>query len=342
MRFLRGAFFVPVVSIALAGMGSRSAGAHGCVVAGGAITLDADADVMVHPPGEDPFGIRWVETRRLKATIPSQPDARTALRVSAAISFNATAGSLWYDLARPVDAAGGMVKLRRGARLAGVRADGGGVVGSVVMNDGSGVPGVPAETAGPVRAPCSALTVGVDHDEVDGSIPGDGTWWRTRRLPAQIELHARPDTKAPALVVAMHPNSSVPLVFARLEVRGTWMRVARPGSYTTVIGWVLASELEQTSAAPGSSGGGPRRGPGLWGEGRRTKPPYYDGPARIAAGTTIFAERGRGPWAKVETRETFKIRYDEGATWAEITEIPGVRGPEIRAYVPVSATTRQR
>ena len=342
MRFLRGALFAPAVFIALAALGSRSAEARGCVVVGGEITLDADADVTVHPPGEDPFGIRWLQTRRIKATIPSQPAAPTALRVSAAVSFNATAGALWYDLTRSVETARGMVKLPRGARLAGVHAEGNDVVGSVVMSDGSGDPGVPAETAGPVRIPCSALALGVDYDEFDGSISGDGPWWQTRRTPARVELRARPDAKASALVLAMHAGSGLPLVFARLEVRGTWMRVARTGAYANVTGWVLASELEQTSGPPGSSGGGARRGPGLWGEGRRAKPPFYEGPARIAAGTTIYAEHGRGPWAKVQTAETFKIRYDEGAKWAEITEIPGVHGPEIRAHVPVSATTRER
>ncbi len=341
MRFFGGAVLAPVAFIVLAEASPLSAEAFACVVVGGEITLDAAPDVTVHPPGEDPFGLRWLETQHIKATIPAKPGAGTLIRVRAAISFNATAASLWYDLARTVETSGGMVKLHRGARLADARAAGEDVVGALVMNDGSGVPGEPAETAAPVRVPCSALRLGVDYEDFEASISGDGTWWQTRGVPARIRLLARPDPKAAALVIAAHAGSRVPLVFARLEVRGTWMRIARAGAYAVVTGWAPIADLDQTPQAPGSDGGGPRQGPGLWGHGRRAKPPLYEGPARIAVGTTIYAEHGRGPWARVESgEELFTIRYDEGDTWAEVIEIPGVLGPEIRAYVRVSRVSR--
>jgi hypothetical protein len=55
-------------------------------------------------------------------------------------------------------------------------------------------------------------------------------------------------------------------------------------------------------------------------------------------GATIFADRGAGAWAKVEKDGLFRIRYDEGDTWAQITQLPGMNGPRIPAYVAVAAT----
>jgi hypothetical protein len=343
MTFFSGGVLAPVAFIVLTEAGPLSADAQACIVAGGEITLDADAGVTVHPPGEDPFGLRWVETEHIKATIPAKPGEGTPIRVRNAISFDATAGSLWYDVARTAQTSGGMVKLYRGARLADARATGNDVVGAVVMNDDSGVPSEPAITAAPVRVPCSAITLGVETDEFEGRIAGDGTWWQTRGFPARIELHARPDQSSAAVVVAAHAGSRVPLVFARLEVRGSWMRVGRNAAYAVITGWTPVPDLDQASRPPDGEGGGPRRGPGLWGHGRRAKPPFYEGPAHIAVGTRIYAEPGRGAWARVESGgDLFKIAYDEGATWAEVIEIPGVLGPEIRAYVPVSATRHAR
>jgi hypothetical protein len=57
----------------------------------------------------------------------------------------------------------------------------------------------------------------------------------------------------------------------------------------------------------------------------------------VAVGTTLFAGRGTGAWATVEKDAVFQIRYDEGDAWAELTNTPGVAGPEMRAYVPIAA-----
>jgi hypothetical protein len=341
MRLFSGAvlaFIVFAVAPALAAEGRACA-----VAAGGEMTLDADAGVTVHPAGHDPFVVSWLAAQKISAAIPATPGARTPIRVRGAISFSASASSLWYDVARTVETSDGLVKLHRGARLAHVRAAGDDVVGALVLNDGSGVPGEPAESAAPVRVPCAALRLGVTYEDVEPTTLGDGTWWQTRNAPARIELHARPDRSSPAVVVAAHAGSRVPLVFARVETRGTWMRIARSGAYALVTGWVPVAELDQTPQAPGSAGGGRWHGPGLGGHGRRARPALYEGPARIAAGTAVYAEPGRGAWARVEAGGgLFKVRYEKGDTWAEVIEIPGVAGPEIPAYVSVSAVRQAR
>ncbi len=266
MRFFSGAVLAAVAFIVLGETGPFSSGALACVVAGGEITLDADADVTVHPSGEESFGLRWLQTQHIEATVPVKPRARTPIRVRAAISFDASVAWLWYDVARTVETSGGMVKLHRGARLADGRALGNEVVGSVVMNDGSGVPGEPAVTAAPVRVPCSALRLGVEYDDFDGSISaGDGTWWRTRGWPARIQLHARPDPSSTALVIAAHVGSRVPLVFARLEVRGSWMRIVQTGAYAVVSGWAPVADSGSDPAAAQQRGRRPPPGAGSLG-----------------------------------------------------------------------------
>jgi hypothetical protein len=60
----------------------------------------------------------------------------------------------------------------------------------------------------------------------------------------------------------------------------------------------------------------------------------------VAVGTTIFAGKGKGAWAKVEKDAVFKVRYDEGDAWAEILTVPGLAGPEMRAFVQIAAITR--
>jgi hypothetical protein len=77
---------------------------------------------------------------------------------------------------------------------------------------------------------------------------------------------------------------------------------------------------------------------GLLGRGPRAKPYLDEGPAHIAVGATIFANRGAEAWAKVEKDGLFRIRYDEVDTWAQITRIPGMGGPRISAYGAVAAT----
>jgi hypothetical protein len=237
-----------------------------------------------------------------------------------------------------------MVKLYPGARLVDLRANGDSVVGLVVMEGCDGEMRVPGETAGPVQVPCSALTLGGDFEYVDRWPRRDGTWWQTRASPAQIRLRSQPAPKADAITVSVRQGVDCPLVFVSLDVRGSWMRIARAGSYAIVTGWAPIAELQQTTQGPSSEGMGYGfiEGPGLWGRHPR-KPPYYEGPARIDVGTTIYAGHGRGPWARVESdKEFFKITYEEGDTWARVLEIPGVVGPEIQAYVRVSATKRAR
>jgi hypothetical protein len=59
----------------------------------------------------------------------------------------------------------------------------------------------------------------------------------------------------------------------------------------------------------------------------------------VAGGTTVFAEPGVGPWAKIEKDVAFHVHYDGVETWAWI-DIPGLSGPELSAYVPIAAIKR--
>ena len=104
-------------------------------------------------------------------------------------------------------------------------------------------------------------------------------------------------------------------------------------------GWVQTATLQQIATGPSRSGCcyGSTSGAENIRRGRRPKPFFYEGPAHVAIGTTIFAARGKGAWAKVEKDSGFTVRYDEGDVWAEVTNIPGVSGRELRAYVAMTA-----
>lgn len=142
-----------------------------------------------------------------------------------------------------------------------------------------------------------------------------------------------------------HPwGESEPLTFERLAFRGGWIQVAREGFRAVASGWVPIEALERLPTAPSQTGCcyGSTEGAGFSGRGRSGKSYLYEGPAHIAVGTTIFADEGTGPWAKVEKDGVFAVRFNAEDGWAEITSIPGVASHDQPAYVPVAAITKGR
>ena len=339
MRRLSGAA-VLVSTVVITGPWSPEA--RGCTVAGEKIGFgagsDFDDDVLVRPLGGDPFRLNSVSAERVLVSLPSKHRARTRIEVHGAISFTGTTGPLPYQISRALETSQGMVKLYVGATLSQAAMDHDDVVASVELQG-------PAETLESVRVPCDALALNVRFDRSDQRlISGDGTWWRTKGQSRRIVLHARPDERAPGIVLAIRNShdGSERLSFERLAVHAGWTQVAREGFRVVAMGWVPTAALKQVATAPNRSGCcyGSSSGAGSWRRGRRPKPFFYEGPARVAVGTTIFAGRGTRAWAKVEKDAGFTVRYDEGDAWAEITNIPGVAGPELRAYVPIAAITR--
>jgi hypothetical protein len=340
MRFLVSALFTTIVAgpAAVAGLGSPVA--HACTITGENILMggdpDSDVDILVRPTGGDPFSLTSLRVAKVAATLPARPRGRTIIEVHNVLSFSATTGSLSYRVSRPLETSHGMVRLAAGATLSPVVAAGGAVRGELELRGRSEI--VPS-----VEIPCDALTLNVPPKPSDDRlIIGDGTWWQTKGERHRFTLRAGPDEGAARLVLTIRDPTthSDRLFFERVEQRGTWIRVAREGFLAVVTGWVPTTAVEAIPGEPSVTGCcyGSTAGAGYSGEGRRAKPYLYEGPAHIAVGATIFADRGAEAWAKVEKDGLFNIRYDEGDTWAQITRIPGMNGPRIPAYVAVAAT----
>jgi hypothetical protein len=342
MRRLSGAAGAAALVSALLITGLWSIEARGCSVAGEKIEFgdgsDFPGDILVRPRGGDPFRLSTVSAERVLVRVPSERRARTSIEVHGVVSFTGTTGPLPYQISRPLEASQGMVRLYPGATLSRAARDHEEVVASVELQRA-------VETLESVRVPCDALALNV-RSEPPGQrlISGDGTYWRTKGTPRRFALHARPDERAPRIVLAVRnsPESPEYLSFERLAVRAGWAQVAREGFRVVATGWVPIATLQQVATAPSRSGCcyGDSSGTGSWRRGRDPKPFSYEGPAHVAVGTTIFAGKGKGAWAKVEKDAVFKVRYDEGDAWAEILTVPGLAGPEMRAFVQIAAITR--
>ncbi len=337
-RPLRSAVFVSVA----AAVGAIPSPGHACTVTGENVTFgvggDFDRDVVIRPPGEDPFRVTSLVAERLAATIPSRPQDRTKIEVHGSIGFSATTGELTYVVGRQVETSAGMVKLYRGATLSRASALGDEVVASVNIRGG-------AETVESVHVPCDALTLKIRlASSPDHLTSGDGTWWRPAGNSRRFTLRAKPEKAAPALVLVVRDpvGDRDGLSFQRLAVEGNWTQVAREGFKVVATGWAPTSTLRRLENRPDTGGGwaGSVEGPGYAGHGRSTKTWSYEGPAHLAVGATIFARPGRGPWATVEKDGVFEVHYNDGDPFAQVTSVQGVRGPELPAYVPIAAVKR--
>jgi hypothetical protein len=160
-----------------------------------------------------------------------------------------------------------------------------------------------------------------------------------------VLLRASPDKRAPGVALVVHypAGDSDRLSFTRLAVHGEWTQVIRDGFDVLVTGWARTGALELLANSPPVTGtdDGSIEGAGYHGHGGNRRTYFYEGPAHIAVGTTLFALPGRAPWAKVEKDGIFQIRYNEGDVWVAVTSIPHVDGLLLPAYVPLAAIERR-
>jgi hypothetical protein len=329
------------------GIGMPAAARAACRVVGQEELALADGKIVIHPRAQSPFEVS-VYAGTARVTLGSR-GAVVPLEVEGTLSFKAEARGLRYSVKTEYGTPDGMVRLLPGAHFIGLRARGDDAVGAVVMTADDYLPGddkPPDEVIEAVPVPCAALTLDqVDRDfDLDlrrtFGLGTDGTWWDVKGAHDTVELRSQPRESAPKRTVTNRVNADGHFAWGRLESRGEWVKVARLGENLALVGWIRRSALERTEYEGGRSGGCyGRHGPGLFRRAPQPPATKYEGPAHVAIGTTVFADRDRGPWATVRTDELFKVRWDEGVPWARLTEIPGVGGFELSAYVPASSIT---
>lgn len=338
-----------LILLALAGLSAAARpAAAGCRVRGEHAVLN---DVVVRADRSTTFEVGLADVAA-QAVIGSAD--RVRIEVSGAIAFRGSRKNVWFEVARPIAVAGGVVRLDEGAELVHARADADGVVASVVLWADDVLPGEdkdPIQVIAGVRIPCGAVRLGTKHgksddggdDESDAASTGDAPapagdrtferdlsprlgWWRNRGSGQSIVVRAAPRADAAGVTLASAATGDGQFDFEGIEQSGDWLRVRRAEWGAEIRGWIPRAELVAMNGPMGrgtmcmgrhgsSSGGGGWAGP----------PPKvrYEGPARIRVGASI--EYGDNViWAKVRRSDGFEVLIYEGDRYAEITSIPGV------------------
>jgi hypothetical protein len=316
-----------------------------CRVRGEHVTL---ADVVVRADRSETFEVDLADVPA-RATIGT--GSRVRIDVSGAIAFRGARKNVWFETARPVVVADGVVRLAEGAELVHARADGNDVVASVVQWADDVLPGEdkdPDEVIAGIRIPCRALRLGdaqgesdpmddeaasTDENEAEPSghtfepdpSPRLG-WWQNRGTRRTILVRAAPRADAAGVPLSTIVTGEGLFDFEGVAQRGAWLRVRRAMWGAEIVGWIRRAELVAMDGPMGRStmcvG---NHGGGLHGRGWGGKPPVirYKGPARLRIGASIEFGDGQ-PWAKVRRDDAFEVQIFEGHPTAELTFIPGV------------------
>ena len=192
-----------------------------------------------------------------RATIGAGSSVR--LDVSGAIAFRGTRKNVWFTVAREIAVANGVVHLAEGAELVHARADGDGVVASVVQWADDVLPGEdkdPDEVIVGVRVPCRAVRLGNKHgenDDDDDEATAETTtddaaeanpasephgrfepdlapalgWWRNRGPRRSVAVRAAPRADAAVVTLATSVIGEGQFDFEGVEARGAWLRMRR-------------------------------------------------------------------------------------------------------------------
>jgi hypothetical protein len=353
---------LPLVGLSAA---ARPAAA-GCRVRGERVTLE---NVVVRADRSTTLDVDLSDIPA-RATIGAGSGVR--LDVSGAITFRGTRKNVWFTVAREIVVANGLVRLAEGAELVHARADGDGVVASVVQWADDVLPGEdkdPDEVIVGVRVPCRAVRLGNKHGENDDDDDDDEAtaetttddaaeagpasephgrfepdlapalgWWRNRGPRRSVAVRAAPRADAAVVTLATSVIGEGQFDFEGVEARGAWLRVRRAIWGAEIVGWIRRAELVAFDGPMGRTtmcvG---NHGNGLSGRGWGGKPPVirYQGPAGIRVGASIdFGDRQI--WAKVRRSENFEVLMFEGYPYAELTFIPGVGVSSWYAMVDVA------
>ncbi len=299
-----------------------------CVVSG---TPTQFPGVTVSPAGVAPF--RFVVRGIPARATPGADPAATAVHIEGAIVFDGVVAEAHMSLSRVVSASGGILALTEGVSTRPARAAAPDVRADVVL--GSGI------LARDVPLPCDALTLN-PAPPPPASQPqmpapaSDGTYWMPRR--DTLTLSVMPGS---GQSVQLHIETPMSFSMARHSRRGAWSEISwRGGRGVTIRAWANQSAL--VPMPQGGIGHAGDRASIRCGNPTSVAPRTYQGPATIAAGTTVFAEDGRGAWATVRSEASFAVERVADAPFVRVMEIPGLsRSPpctgSMPALVPLAA-----
>lgn len=256
---------------------------------------DGFARVTVTPDGAPPFEIDI--SGAMRAQLGGERDG--VVTVSAPLALTATLRERTFRLSRSLELAGAMVHLRAGAFVNDVSGDRGGVTASVRLDAE-----LVAELAG-IEIPCDALALH-DNDAAPLTPPAS----RPSTLgPRRDTMTLRAQPGAGASITLRFPEGKRG-AFGLIERRGSLQHLVLDGDDGWVSGWVDKRDLAR--AKPGR-----KRLDTLFGfDAAPTPPGGYSGPAKVAAGTPVYAtSAGVGRWAVVTSDTVLYVVAQKDAAW---------------------------
>lgn len=168
--------------------------------------------------------------------------------------------------------------------------------------------------------------------------------WLPRGRVLELRNGDRYGTKEPLILRITRPGI---FLFTGIRDGSTvdiiWIRSSIHIGGIYLSGQVPLSQLREVSAQV-TEEPAPKLPP--WQPERCDDPPgVYRGPAKIAVGTPVYAQPGRGEWATILDDKDVEVRYKEGDPWAAVTVVPGLfeRGgcdDLAHAWIATSALSR--
>jgi hypothetical protein len=298
---LRLVVFVAFASLLVLPVTAR---AQPCVVRGAHLSVPS---VRVSPRGGASFALALTDVS-IAATAGARPHAH-ALHVDGSFVFDARTADLRYALSRQVTTAAGMLHLSTAARLDRVRGRAGGVVARVTL-DGY-------VRLRRVALPCAALTLDAAPEAPVVETAMIDIWEPSGHT---VTLRRLPGRGAALRVDLVEPGR---LRFVRLARQGDYFEVRWTSRYGSRLrGWIHRSELQPMRTGSDSTERfSATRGISMCGH-RLVPPGPYSGPARVAAGTPVYASRQtRRPWATAHEIEV-EVVYFEGDPMVRLRRVP--------------------
>jgi hypothetical protein len=271
-----------------------------CVVEGETDTGQID----VAAEGVRPFSVELNAPAWVRLTLASGPPAVVVRGPH--LEFSGGGEAFPVHTFGPLVTMGGLVRLGSAMNLASAEVVGGHVLAAFEPRFQPRLSGVPVS--------CAWLAPGEAEEFVEPSEepPADETLTTTGRpvlLP--LSIHLTPDDARAVQLNAPQPEF---LSLSMGEPSGGWRRARWHNDDITVDGWVRDGDVRETDLIGGMGGFGTSCCLG--------RSPEQIETWTLSEGTTIFAEPGRGPWARVHTPIEVQVEREPGARFGRVIEIP--------------------
>jgi hypothetical protein len=149
--------------------------------------------------------------------------------------------------------------------------------------------------------------------------------WELRK-GERVMLRNEPSSRASGPMLE-YPNCEGGCIHVReIKRKKSWLLVEASSEGVAARGWVRIAELRlvpETMAVGDTYGCYGDHGGGFWGG--------FGGNAverwgTIRAGTLVYADEGKGEWARFAAPTRIKVRYTQGEKWGSLEDVPGLDG----------------